>query len=274
MLVIVQLPQGPLLLEALIIKKLVGCKILADVHSGFLMKWEWKSALLNLPFNAFLTSADLVMVHNEPERSLLPVECREKALVVYDPWNVMPPIKTDSERTRQYIVIPSSFAPDEPIEEILRSISPSKLNIRVYITGNWKRRPSVKKYASEKVVFTGYVPKEDYLRLIANSSAVVAGTKQEYTVLMSAWEAVAYGKPLALSETVTLRSLFQDYAVYYDWRNSQSIIEAFEKVLQHDPSTLSRENLRLRTLKSVRKLEKSIEKLSAPSKCEFVHTSM
>ena len=259
---IVQLPQGPLLLEAYLLKKLIGCKVIADVHTGFLVNTDWKGLVLNAPFVKLLRTADVIIAHNETQLSLIPAKVKNKTIVVYDPWYVIVDQKAKSRSTQGgYIVFPASFASDEPLEEVIESINAFNVDVKMYITGNWKRKPEIKKYASERIQFTGFLPSEEFNSLMANSTAVVTGTKREYTSLMSGWEAVAYGKPLALTATQTLKNLFWDYAIFYDWKNSENIAEAIKKVLVSKPSNAAYEKLKAKTVGSLEALKGKLKEL-------------
>jgi glycosyltransferase involved in cell wall biosynthesis len=255
---LVQLPQGPLLLETLLLKTLKKYRVVADVHSGFLVTMDWKGWLLNTPFVRFLQKADLILVHNDLVLNLIPMNLRAKTLVVLDPWYL---ICNGEHKTGQgdYIVFPASFAPDEPLEEVINSINSFNLDVKIYVTGNWRRRPRIAKYASDKVIFTGYLKDSDYYKLLLNARAVVTGTKREYTSLMSAWEAIAYTKPLALTKTKTLESVFKDYAVFYDWRDGRSIVDAVKTVLNSKPNLEARERLKTKALKGVNMLKDKLE---------------
>jgi len=264
--ILVQLPQGPLLFEAFILKVLLKCRIVADVHTGFLIASDWKGLLLNAPFLKFLRVADLIIVHNEFQLNLVPSGLKEKTLVVLDPWHLIAGNGEKCEVEQSgYIVFPASFASDEPLEEVINSVNSFNIDVKMYVTGNWRRQPKLLKYASDRVTFTGYLPNREYNRLLSKATAVITGTKREYTSLMSAWEAVAYAKPLALTETDTLKSLFKDYAIFYDWKNGKSIAEAIKKILVLKPNRVAHEKLRMRTLRGLEKLYKRLEELDCPS---------
>jgi hypothetical protein len=264
--IIVQLPQGPLLLEAFFLKMLMKQKIVADVHTGFLITTEWKGLLLNVPFLKFLRAADLIIAHNEFQLNLIPSDLRDKTLVVLDPWHLIIDNKGNNKSEQGgYIVFPASFASDEPLEEVINSINSFNIDVKMYITGNWKRQSKIMKYASDHIIFTGYLQSGEYNKLLSKATAIITGTKREYTSLMSGWEAVAYAKPLALTETGTLKSLFKDYAVFYDWKNNKSIAEAIKEILISKPNMAAREKLRLRTLGSLEMLNNKLEELDCSS---------
>jgi hypothetical protein len=260
---VVQLPQGPLLLEAYFLKKLVGCKIVADVHTGFLVNADWKGLILNAPFVKLLPLADLVVAHNQTEMGIIPKRVLHKTIVVFDPWYLIANQTTEQAKTGGYVVFPASFASDEPLKEVIEAASKPDFKMKLYVTGNWKRQPKLKRYESEKVVFTGFLPSERFNELLANASAVISGTKREYTSLMSAWEAVSHSKPLAVTSTKTLMDLYGDYAVFYDWKSPESIAKALAAISKAKPDLKAREKLKQKTLQSIKRLKAELEHLAA-----------
>jgi len=244
---IIQLPQGPLLLEALVIRLFRRFKLVADVHTGFLMRWEWKSLLLNTPFKRLLDRCDIVVIHNEKMGELLSESAKEKALVVYDPWFIIKPVDK-SPLYDNYIVFPASYHPDEPLDEVLEVVRGLCPEVKIRITGNWRRRPEVKRHESERITFTGHLTSEEYERLIANASGVISGTREEYTALMSAWEAIAYSKPLAITDSQALRESYGDYPIYYSWKDKGSIANAIDRLFESAPDEIARARLKDRAV--------------------------
>jgi len=259
---LVQLPQGPLLLEALLLRVFFGCKVVADVHTGFLMQWEWKSYLLNAPFRRLLKYADHILIHNSIMNELLSEGARAKALVVYDPWQFIETVPSKQTKD-EYLVFPASFHPDEPLNEVLSCFQKNYPEIKLYVTGNWRRRPSIKERESRAIVFTDYLSEAQYENLIANAKAIITGTTQEYTVLMSAWEAIAYNKPLAITESRALRETYGDYPEYYNWRDEESIRESILRINKQEKGN-SQNQLLTRTEVTLKVLSKEILALIGP----------
>jgi glycosyltransferase involved in cell wall biosynthesis len=256
---LLQLPQGPLLLEAYFLKKLIGCKIIADVHTGFLLNTDWKGLILNTPFIKLLQLADIVVAHNEIQMGIIPKKVKNKTIVVYDPWHL---ITKENKKCKHgnYIVFPASFAPDEPLKEVIEAVNASKQPLKLYITGNWKRIPELKKYTSEKIQFTGFLLNREFNNLLSGASAIITGTTREYTTMMSAWEAVAYNKLLAITATKTLKNMYSHYAIFYNWKNKQSIVEALQSITEKKTNQENIEYLKQKTLQSLIGLKQKISK--------------
>ncbi len=235
--VIAQLPQGPLLARLSGLKGKLSFNLIADVHSGFLVYTSIKEKVLNGPFKKYLKSCDLVISHNEPFTNLLKAKTGldpSRIITVYDPFPRLPPSLKKPRlelETGEYLVFPSSWHPDEPLEYIVREFLSSKAASRykLVLTGRPHLRGSLRKLISKadgKVILTGYLPWEEYYWLLSNAKAVIAATTKEYTMLSAAWEAAAVRKPLILGRTETLKSIIGDYAVYFevDVRGSLSSI--------------------------------------------------
>ncbi len=220
-LVVAQLPQGPLLLRLHLLRRRLGFRLAADVHSGFMVYESLGERLLNQPFRRLLRGCDLVVSHNEPfTRLLLDYGVpRERLLTVYDP---IPPRHPSPRRPRlpgvephHYLLMPAAWAPDEPMELLAEAWRLSRLageGYKLVVTGDWRRRPrSAERLRKlEGVVLTGFLPLEEYAWLLENAAAVLALTTKEYTVLSALWEAVAYQRPAIVSSTETLKGLLGD----------------------------------------------------------------
>lgn len=256
---ILQLPQGPLLLEGALLKKVFGCKLVVDVHSGFVYGHSLKGLVINKPFNGLLDCADLVIVHNSEILDLLRPSVVSKTEVVYDPWMFIQSADQPSSDGK-YLVFPASFAPDEPLHEVLGAVNEYK-KIKVYVTGNYLRNPSLLRFSSSFVEFTGFLNRGDYEHLLLNSSGVITGTKDEYTLMMSAWEAVAFQKPLILSETRTLRDMFDGYALFYSWKSRKGILDVLSKVFGEQDLAYAQNKLKEKTVNSLNILKKRLEEL-------------
>lgn len=256
---ILQLPQGPLLLIGVLLKKTLNCKLVVDVHTGFVYSFRFKGFILNKPFNILLNYVDLIIVHNQEILEILSPKIVAKTIVVYDPWMFIQ-LKKEQLSNGDYLVFPASFAPDEPLAEVLSAVNEYK-KLKVFVTGNYNRKPSLLRFSSSYVEFTGFLNRKDFEKILLNSLGIISGTKDEYTLMMSAWEAVAFNKALILSETKTLRNMFNEYAFFYNYRDQNSIILALSEIINKKDLTSARKKLRKKTNRSLTELVKKLNQM-------------
>ena len=124
--------------------------------------------------------------------------------------------------TTKNIVVIGIFAPDEPIPEILQA-APDLPDVNFYITGpidNAKKRGIIK--WPKNVTLTDFLPRENFLGLVKSSDAAMILVETDNTMQRGAWEAMACGTPLIISDWEILRDTFPRGAIYVD--NSKSSI--------------------------------------------------
>ena len=243
-LVAAQLPQGPLLLRLALLRRRLRYRLVADVHSGFVVYESLAERLLNQPFRGLLRGCDLVLSHNEPFTGLLVERLRvprERVLTVYDPVPPRMPGRRPSIEglePRGYLLMPAAWAADEPMDQLAEAWRLSRLHREGYllvVTGDHRRRPRLAERLRSLpgVVLTGYLPVEEYRWLLENAAAVLALTTKEYTVLSALWEAVAYEKPAVVSRTETLESLVGRGYPCLSPTEPRALAEAMRRCLEH-----------------------------------------
>lgn len=278
--VILQLPQGPLLLRAVMLKKKLGYSLVADVHTGFSVYESWKNLILNKPFHNLLKYCELVIAHNDPFREHLIKNKKidpKRAITVYDPFPRIPkhlkkPTNIDIE-SYEYIVFPAAWDPDENLEftvkEYLSSIASKQY--KFVITGNYHRRIKLAekiRSISDKIILTGFIKSEEYYWILKNSKLIITGTTREYTMLSSIWEAVALEKPFVTNYTQTLKNILGKNTLYYTYHEGslKKLLDTCLKSrgciidLQERVKALKKKMLML-SRNSIEKLEKIINEI-------------
>lgn len=283
--VILQLPQGPLLLRAIMLKKKLGYTLVADVHTGFSIYESWKSLILNKPFHKLLKYCELVIAHNDTFREHLIKNKKidpRKVITVYDPFPRIPehlkkPANIDIE-SYEYVVFPATWDPDENLEYILKEYlsSTASKQYKLIITGNYHRRIKLAnkiKRISDKIILTGFIKSEEYYWILKNSRLIITGTTREYTMLSSIWEAIALEKPFVTNYTQTLKNILEKNTLYYIYhegslkklldtclRSRECIVDLQERI-----KVLKKKMLML-SKNSIEKLEKLIDKIDGLKK--------
>lgn len=128
------------------------------------------------------------------------------------------------EKNNFNITFVSSFATDEPLQEIISAAEKFK-KISFYITG--KINNYAKQYiniASSNVHFTDFLSDEEYYGLLKASKLIIALTKNSDTMQRGAYEAIYIGKPIMTSDWPILRENFSTGAIFVD-NNVESIID-------------------------------------------------
>jgi glycosyltransferase involved in cell wall biosynthesis len=128
------------------------------------------------------------------------------------------------------IAVISSFASDEPIQEIIEAARILAESTTFYITGDDTRISARKllkwKRSANNIVFTGFLDYAEYISLLENVDAVMVLTKRDHTMLAGAHEALAFEKPLITSDWQPLRQYFVGGTVYVD----NSVIEIVDAI--------------------------------------------
>jgi glycosyltransferase involved in cell wall biosynthesis len=127
--------------------------------------------------------------------------------------------------------VPCSFARDEPIEQLLEAARRTP-GVRYVVTGNPKRaHRELVAHAPANVEFPGFISKRDFDTLLRSCDLLIGLTTLEGVQLSAANEGVAAGKPMVLSHTATLRSLFAGASVFVDPLDAASIADGVEDAL-------------------------------------------
>jgi glycosyltransferase involved in cell wall biosynthesis len=117
---------------------------------------------------------------------------------------------------RPYVLFPCSFESDEPVEVIIKTVELlSRRGIATVVTGDdrgaW-RTPDAGDLSL--VSRPGFVPFPRYRDLVVSAAAIVVLTTDQRCLMCGAYEALAAGRPLIVSDTPTLRACFENAAAY------------------------------------------------------------
>ena len=90
-------------------------------------------------------------------------------------------------------------------------------DLHLQVTGNpHKIGLSVAQRAPPNVHFTGFLADEDYWQLLRSADAIIDLTSKADCLVCGAYEALALGKPMLLSDNTASRELFGEGAVLTD----------------------------------------------------------
>ncbi len=209
--------------------------VVIDRHSNF--RYGSSNAFVDTIFNYIsdytIRRADVTIVTNRNLKELITTK-GGYGMVLQDKipeLSLYEPLEWVKSRS---LVFVTSFSKDEPLEEILEVAKKLPSDINLYITGNYSKSSVYKvrkENLSSNVHFTGFLPEKDYQSLLHSADAVIVLTKSENTLTCGAYEAVALGKAMILSDKEVLRLYFTKGAVYTD-NSVQSLHESILLCLQ------------------------------------------
>ena len=164
-----------------------------------------------------MNRADVVLVHNAESRPgaiALGVN-PERIRVLEDPPPTLPPAAPPAADAGPCVLVPCSFADDEPIP-ILLAAARRLPEVRFLVTGSRRKAAALGflRDAPANVTFTDYLPLPEFERLLAEASAVLGLTDAEGIQLSVANEALGAHRALVLSDTRILRAMFGAAALF------------------------------------------------------------
>ncbi|MEW6685534.1 MAG: glycosyltransferase [Candidatus Edwardsbacteria bacterium] len=133
------------------------------------------------------------------------------------------------KRKKMSVGVICSFSSDEPIEEILEATHKIP-EVHFHLTGDKKKlNVKLKKKLSSNVTLTGFLPDEEYIKLLQSVEVIMVLTTRPHTLLCGAYEAVAVGKPLITSDLPLLRHHFYKGTVYVK-NTAEAISQGITKI--------------------------------------------
>jgi glycosyltransferase involved in cell wall biosynthesis len=231
----VQLPPVALLWVALAARRLIlpNMKLVADCHNA-MFRPPWSRVPGGV---SWLRHCDVVLAHNNmvasdalalgvpAQRLRVLEEVPPEPIEFIELGFAQMPRCLPPHLPRPWVLFPGSFLMDEPIAE-LAAAAAAMPNASFIVTGRLERVLSNGHDLGERPpnFFTpGYVDRSDFDRLLCAADLVLALTRLEGIQLSVCNEALGFGKPMVVSGTHVLRSLFG---------------EACEVAVDHRPETL------------------------------------
>jgi glycosyltransferase involved in cell wall biosynthesis len=239
-------------LAAMVYQYLTGKKnsaVLIDAHTqSFDKPWSYFKALNRLA----LRRASMVIVTNVELQSKVLLNYGINSIVLEDripDFDMSPSAGYQKTNTKEKddddnnlffkVAVISSFAADEPLENVLDSAE-DLTDVKFFITGD--KSKADKQFLKRKlnnVVFTGFLEHDAYISLLQNVDTIMVLTKRDRTMLAGAYETLALEKPLITSNWVPLKQYFNKGAIHVD--NSSDEIKQAIKTVQRKKEELAKD---------------------------------
>ncbi|HID07236.1 MAG TPA: glycosyltransferase [Armatimonadetes bacterium] len=216
-------------------------RFIVDAHTGALLHPCWKSfqRLQKFVYCRALT----VITTNRTLTELVRSWGADSITLAGPPINIPPGEAMQLSKAFNLVLI-NTFSPDEPLSVVLEAVADMP-DVHLYITGDVNKAfRSLLERAPDNVTFTGFLPDDDYLKLLRGADAIMVLTERDFTLQLGGMEAVALGKPILTSDQSFLREYFDRGTVHVP--NTPDGVRQGIIQLQKDLGRLSEEILDLR----------------------------
>jgi glycosyltransferase involved in cell wall biosynthesis len=205
--------QNPPFLCGLVVSlycRMTGAEFVLDHHSAaFAHAWDWA-----LPVQRFLARRAVSNIVTNQHWADVIRSWHAHTLIMGDPLLELPAGEVYPVPTGFNIAFVSTFAPDEPLDAVLKAASQLP-ETHFYITGDQERKPrSFFDRLPANVTCTGFLPDCRYVGLLRAVDAVMVLTTRDHTLQLGGCEAVSIGQPLITSDWPFLRGFFSKGTIH------------------------------------------------------------
>lgn len=236
-LIFVQVPPQYSLIAPLVYKKFFNKKslIVADLHNSALRN-PWIDRIFS---KRLMSYADIKLVHNETVYNNIPedlISNKNQEFHILEDKTEFNEVSwsektfNENEKEKLTIFFPASFNLDEPILEVVKA---AKLNpdCMFILTGNKKKLKRNFNISMnelpENVEITGWIAKDKYDTLMQKCDILMGLTIYDDIQMSVSNEGLGNKKLMILSDTITLRYLYGNGAIYVE-NDSVSISKGIE----------------------------------------------
>ncbi|MBT5305272.1 MAG: glycosyltransferase [Candidatus Scalindua sp.] len=228
---IVQNPSIFLTLLACVVKSFYGYFLIVDAHNSGLLPLSKTLKKFLFIYRYLQKKADITIVTNETLANIVSNN-KGNPYVLPDRIPSSPKVTKKILKGEKNILFICTFAGDEPYEEVIKSASSFDNDVIFYVTGNHKRiKLDIINNAPSNVIFTGFVSDNEYWNLLSSVDLSIDLTRKENCLVCGAYESIAVGTPMILSDTNALKTFFNKGAVFTE-NNSAAITTSIKKCLK------------------------------------------
>jgi hypothetical protein len=233
---LVQNPSLVLAALAVLLRSLLGYHLIVDAHNEAVDPYINQQRWIRTLSRWVIRKSDLTIVSNRHLADIVE-GCGGHPFTLPDPVPVPPPGVGSALAGAFNVVLIATHARDEPVAQIFEAVRGT--DIQLYVTGNPSRlAPALAANVPANVRLTGFLPDAEYWALLRSADGIVDLTLMADCLVSGAYEALAVGTPMLLSNNRASIELFGEAATFTD-NTAPDIRRALETLRAR------RDNLRL-----------------------------
>ena len=230
----VQNPSFVLTLIATLFKPIYKYKLIVDAHNAGLMPTKNFLRPLKILYKFIQRKADYTIVTNEGLAELV-IGNRGKPYILPDRIPVVDSSKNMELKGKAAVLYICTFGEDEPYWEVIRTAEILGKSVYIYITGDYKKVQKITQSAPTNVIFTGYLPDEEYWSMLRSVDLTLDLTLRENCLVCGAYESISAETPMVLSSTEALKNYFYKGAIF-SANNAIALAGSIREALQKEDS--------------------------------------
>lgn len=209
----VQNPSLALTTLVVLVRPLFRYFLVVDAHNEGIRPFDRPYPFVQWLTRRMLKSANLTIVTNDALADDVH-DAGGRSVTLPDKLPVIPPSKPT--RPRRYkipdVAVIATFRRDEPIDAILEAAAQMP-DVRFAFSGPAAHYQGGPDTIPPNVELTGFLPGPDYWRFLTLATVVCDLTLKPDCLVCGAYEALAAGKPMVLSDNPATRDIFEFVAV-------------------------------------------------------------
>jgi glycosyltransferase involved in cell wall biosynthesis len=206
----------------LLVRGILAFRLVADAHYFGVVAPNGNAAF-QWALDRYNQKADLVIVTNDAHAQMLR-QGGARTFVCPDPLPSLAHLGPTALIRGKSVFLVCSFDKDEPFEAAFTAFQElQSLDIQLFVSGDFSKA-GINPKDFGWISFLGYLSLQDYQRCLDSCDVVMDLTSLENCLVCGAYEALAAGKPLILSNSRALRDYFGSAVVLTE--NSPDAIRA------------------------------------------------
>lgn len=191
----------------------MGAHLILDFHSGAITHPIWRRFI---PYYRYLVPrSPFTLCHNYYDGSLIAEWGGRPVHMLALPDSNFPEILYTPPANKPLFFFSCSYSEDEPIELALSAMRKCT-NYNFIISGNYKKRGIEPSRMPDNICLAGFLEYQEYIQIMARSTAVLTLSKRSYIMQMAVEEALTLGVPVVTNKSPAIMELIGNGGVYTD----------------------------------------------------------